>query len=87
MNAESELAPGRSERWRHPEPRQPAWAAGSRQPAAAGASRLKNIPGTVAFRDTAKVRLHSSQHLISACIDPYFSYQCRTKPLPEPTVL
>ena len=29
MNAKSEFAPGRSERWRHPEPRQPAWAAGS----------------------------------------------------------
>lgn len=39
MNAKSEFAPGRSERWRHPEPRQAAWAAGrqaSRQQAAGG---------------------------------------------------
>lgn len=33
MNAKSEFAPGRSERWRHPEPRQPAWAAGRQQQA------------------------------------------------------
>lgn len=33
MNAKSEFAPGRSERWRHPGPRQAAWAAGRQQQA------------------------------------------------------
>lgn len=47
MNAKSEFAPGRSERWRHPEPRQPAWAAGRQQQAA---GKGQNIPRTDAFR-------------------------------------
>lgn len=56
MNAGSEFAPGRSERWRHPEPsgQQPARAAGSSS--AAGTGRALNIPGADAFRDAAKLR-------------------------------
>lgn len=40
MNAGSEFAPGRSERWRHPEPSSQA----GQQAAAAGTGRALNIP-------------------------------------------
>lgn len=42
MNAKSEFAPRRSERWRHPEPRQPAWPAGSSSRAREGTKHPEN---------------------------------------------
>lgn len=51
MNAKSEFAPGRSERWRHPEPRRQRAALGSRRAGSGGGlGGVLNIPGTDAFR-------------------------------------
>jgi len=63
MNAKSEFSPGRSERWRHPEPSSQA----GQRAAAAGTGRVQHSRRDDAFRDTTKLRFYSSTALKPTC--------------------